>query len=86
MYLNIATLKRSRKPKSDYAGAQLVPELPELYRNHSGATNASEKEPQEPIVMLDLQEVHQAFLAAFNDEEACATEFVDKIKDVRFVI
>lgn len=84
--LQISILKKSKKFKPEMSASQIASEVFPENRNPTDSSNVSEREKdnQDPITTLDLNEVQDAFLAAFYGEDERAAEFIEYVNNVGF--
>ena len=82
----INTMRRAKKMKQELSTSQFISEpYTEFHRTHTDNSNISEreKESQEPIGTLDINDVFALFMSIFDMEEERATEFIENIKSVK---
>lgn len=85
-HAQINTLRRAKKMKPELSTSQFISEpYTEFHRTITDNSSVSErdKEQQEPIATLDINDVFSLFLSIFDMEEEKGTEFIENIKSVR---
>lgn len=81
----INSMRRAKKMKQELSTSQFISEpYTEFHRTHTDNSSISErdKELQEPIATLDVNDVFTLFMSIFDMEEEKATEFIENIKSV----